>query len=183
MTTTLGRVLVAGTLAMTLGMAGCTGEQGPPGPQGLSTDGEKGATGLPGKDGAKGEPGPQGAAAESAKITNSIFCTGGLEGTASLGFKYQAVLFANGNVFASASIKDGVLEASYATLYSPTQNGAAVAGVSVQFDQAAPANSGFWILSLDRKTLVTSIVYNDADVLGGTQSWTMTPAACVVNNY
>jgi hypothetical protein len=100
-----------------------------------------------------------------------------------LHFTYSAHLFANGNIFASAGIQDVGLAASYANLYSPRQNGAVTAPVNVTFDEVAPSNGGWWRISLNRATLVTTIVYNDVDVAGGTQTWTMQPANCVVNSY
>jgi hypothetical protein len=175
-------------------IAGCEGPAGPPGPAGnpgpsgeIGPAGPAGIAGPPGPSGAAGPTGPAGSAgppgSDSFKITNSIYCGGPLEGTTSLWFSYDAHLFANGTIFASASIRDSLIEAAHANVYAPTQNGALTAAVDVEFDQAVPADGGWWEISLDRATLVATIVYHDVDVTGGTQAWTMQSSACVVNAY
>lgn len=185
------RLVVVGMMSALLG---CEGPAGPAGPAGApGSEGPPGVSGAPGAQGAAGERGAAGgqgsggpnggAAADGARVVSSIFCTGGLEGTLSLDFAYDAHVFANGNVFASGSIRDGAIEASATQIYAPTQNGATRASVLLQFDQAPPLNAGFWELSVDRGTAVTSIVYHDVDVAGGTVSWTMPPSACVLNQY
>jgi len=162
-------------------IGGCAGDPGPAG--------QPGTAGAAGEPGAAGQSGPAGIAGEAAqpatdpaKVTKSIGCSGSLENT-SLFFSYSAALFANGNIFASAGVREGLIGASYASFYAPTQNGALDAAVIVSLDEAPPANGGFFRLSLNRTTLVTTIVYTDVDVAGGTTSWTMLPASCVTNSY
>jgi hypothetical protein len=115
-------------------------------------------------------------------VLASIHCGGLLQNTTLL-FSYDVYQFTSGNVFASAGVREGAIGASYANFYAPTQNGALTASVIVSLDEFAPADGGWWQLSLDRTTLVTSIVYNDVDVAGGMVTWTMSPTACVVNRY
>ena len=156
----------------------CSSEVGPvgqPGPAGAA--GEPGPDGAPGAAGAKGEPGN-----DSAKVTMSIGCTGALENTA-LSFRYSVALLANGNVLASAGVRDGAIGASFANVYAPSLIGALVAAVLVSLDELPPGNGGFFRISLDRTTFVTTIVYTDVDVAGGTMTWTMLPANCVANSY
>jgi hypothetical protein len=119
---------------------------------------------------------------DPSKVTKSIGCFGSLEGTP-ISFSYTAHLFANGNIFATAAIRDRASEVSYSSLYSPSQVGAATAEVLLVDDLLGSANSGYWSLSLNRSTLVTTIVYNDVDAQGGTQTWTMDPSKCVANTY
>jgi hypothetical protein len=57
------------------------------------------------------------------------------------------------------------------------------APVLLGLDVQGAANYGFWRLELNRTTLVVTITYTDADLVGGTLSWTMTPDKCVLNNY
>lgn len=162
----------------------CTAEPGPPGPPG--------AQGPPGADGADGPAGPQGNVGpagedartngDASKIVRSIGCTGSLEGT-ELSFHYSAVLSANGNVFASGGVWDAFAQVSAAELYAPTQNGALNAPVIITFDLAPPANGGAFRLTLNRTTLVTTIVYADVDVAGGSMSWTMPASRCISNAY
>jgi hypothetical protein len=90
---------------------------------------------------------------------------------------------ANGVIFATASIADASIEASRSEVYAPTQNGALTAQVLIEFDQASALDAGWWAISLDRASLVTTIVYNDVDLAGGKRTWTMQPSACIVNTY
>jgi hypothetical protein len=116
------------------------------------------------------------------RIVSSIGCSGSLEGTA-LNFTYNAQLMASGDIHASASISDSILEVSGTVFFSSKQVGAATAPVMFTNDFASPANGGYWKLSLDRSSLVTTIEYNDINVAGGKRSWTMVPSKCVVNTY
>ena len=172
---------VALSLACLVGA--CSADAGPAG--------EPGPTGAAGVAGVAGQPGPAGQpgaaatatpATDSSKLTKSIGCFGSLENT-SLSFSYTVAVFANGNVFASAGVREGLIGASAANFYAPTQNGALSAAVLVSLDEAPPGNGGFFRISLDRATLVTTIVYTDVDVTGGTTSWTMLPAQCIANSY
>lgn len=173
-------------LALTMMTVACAGETGPPGPAGppgpTGAQGPSGAAGAAGQQGPAGPSADAGAGADSFKITRSIGCFGALEGT-SLSATYRAALYAGGNVLASAEIRDASIGASFATMYSPTQNGAATASVIVSFDALGTANGGFFVVSLDRASLVTTIVYNDSEATGGSDSWTMTPDKCVANTY
>ena len=159
----------------------CSGDPGPVGtagpPGGPGEPGAAGEAGPAGTAGAKGDP-----ATDSAKVTKSIGCAGSLENT-SLSFRYSVALFANGNIFASAGVREGLIGASFASFYAPTQNGALDAAVLVSLDEMPPGNGGFFRISLNRTTLVTTIVYTDVDVAGGTTSWTMLPSNCVANSY
>jgi hypothetical protein len=100
-----------------------------------------------------------------------------------LAFTYDVVQFGNKNLFISGQIESPALTATGTTFYAPSQNGWLTAPVFVVFDANAPADSGFWKLSLDRQTLVTTIEYTDADLAAGKLSWTLTPDKCVVNSY
>jgi len=115
-------------------------------------------------------------------ITKSIYCGGRLQDTP-LYFSYDVDLFANGNIFASAAIIDAGGSSSYSNFYAPTQKGAQTASVIVSRDQLGKSNGGWWELSLDRETLVTSIVNHDSDLASGTQTWTMVSTDCVANTY
>jgi hypothetical protein len=69
------------------------------------------------------------------------------------------------------------------TLFSPSQVGYQNAPVIFTFDVYGTATSGYWTLSLNRTTLVTSAVYKDAELATGSMTWTMTPDKCVLNAY
>ena len=175
----MGKMIVL--LVTAVGCAGPAGPTGPAGPMGeMGTMGIQGATGAPGQNGANGQNGTNGT--DGSKITASIFCGGTLENT-SLSFGYSVAQFANGNVFASGDVFGTTLEGTAANIYSPAQNGYLDAPVLFTLDSYGSADGGYWRLSLDRQTLVTVIVYNDADLASGTETWTMTPDKCILNSY
>ncbi len=177
--------------AMVSGLAllvACGGEAGPAGPAGAAGSpgaaGAAGANGQDGEKGDKGDPGTSGAdAGDPSKVVRSIFCAGPLSG-APLTATYSAVIFANGNVMVVGAIRDDFREASYTSFYGPSQNGAANASVVVSWDVQGIANGAYFTLSLNRTTLVTSVVYYDVDLdAGGVRSWSMTADKCVSNTY
>jgi len=55
--------------------------------------------------------------------------------------------------------------------------------VIITLDAAGTANFGWWYVTLNRSTLVTTIEYNDNEVSGGKITWIQTPDKCVVNSY
>lgn len=152
----------AAAVAILIVACGGEGEMGPPGPQG-----EMGAPGAPGDDG---------------KISASIRCFGGLEGT-DLAINYDAVQFSSGYVFASAMVTGPAFQSSGAVFYAPTQAGWATAPVTIVFDVFGTANAGWWDISLNRQTLVVTAKYTDSEVSGGMNSWATTPDKCVLNQF
>jgi hypothetical protein len=115
------------------------------------------------------------------RIGASIFCNGSLEGT-SIWFSYSVAEMTTGDVFVSATIKaDAYKQTSSTSFFSAQQVGAATAAITIQDDQVGADNAGYWILELDRATLVTTIVYKDADL--GEDSWAMQPSNCIRNAY
>lgn len=177
----LGVLVVACTLPQ-----GPAGEQGPPGEQGEK--GEKGDPGEPGPAGAQGTsettaPAGTASATEQTGIIGSFFCTGGLEDT-SLGFTYTVVLFSSGDLFVTGSIDSPAIQSSATAFYAPEQNGYATAQVIVGYDVDGTADGGWFTLTLDRSTLVTTIAYREKGSTSTPDStWTMQPSACVRNVY
>jgi hypothetical protein len=121
---------------------------------------------------------------EGSRVTASIHCGGSLENT-NLWFTYDVALFSGGWLFASGNISAPDIQSSGANIYAPTQNGAATAPVILVFDATGTANAGWWRISLNRTTLVTTIEYNDVDLpeVDDKRAWTMTPDKCVVNSF
>jgi hypothetical protein len=158
----------------------CTGPAGPAGQTG--TQGEPGLQGATGPTGPQGPAGGTVDAGDPSRITGSITCTGSLSGQP-YSFTYSVDQFANGNVFASGDIANSSIQASNAVMFSPNQTGYATAPVQVLFDAQAPADSGWWLLSLNRQSLVVTITYNDTDLPSGTMAWTMQPSQCTSNTY
>lgn len=155
--------------------------------------GDPGAAGPAGPQGQPGPQGPQGEAGAPAtvvfvdagnadKIIGSIGCTGTLQGT-SLEFSYSVDQFASGNVFATGWVAGTSFGSSGSAFYAPTQVGYQTAQVLFVLDVYAPADGGFWTITLDRSTLVTVLTYHDVDLDAGALVWTMAPSACVVNAY
>ena len=112
-------------------------------------------------------------------MTSSIFCTGDLEDT-EMSFHYTVAQFALGDVFVSGGIFGEYTEVTNSTMYSLYQNGYHQAPITFTHDSLWDHNGGFWEISLDRGTLVTTIDYQDID---GDVSWEMVPEDCVVNTY
>lgn len=124
----------------------------------------------------------RGPAGTDNRIVKSIGC-GGQLGDTVWWASYSVALMASGDVFVSGSVRNGVIEASSSRFYSGQQVGAETAATLVQFDGVGDATAGYWTLSLDRTTLVSSVVYKDADHAKGGESWSMTPDKCTVNDY
>jgi Collagen triple helix repeat (20 copies) len=186
-----------------MGVAGTTSDAGLIGPQGpagsVGPQGPTGATGAAGSTGATGATGPQGPMGEagamgatgpqgpSGDITGSIGCVGTvsggpLSGTYSMG--YTADQFSDGAVFSTGYISGASISVSGSAFFAPQQTGWDTAPVQFTYDVYSGADGGWWLISLDRSTLVVSITYNDTD-LGGTDTytWAWQPSQCTVNTY
>lgn len=137
----------------------------------------------PGPQGPAGPAGPAGPVGPAGnKITQSIFCGGPLQGT-SLSCKYAVDIFNSGDIYASAAIYGAAFQIGDSVFYSKDQVGAATATVIFTYDPDQTANGGFWSISLDRTSLVTTAVLQDPDAPSGQETWSMNPNKCVVNRY
>lgn len=116
------------------------------------------------------------------RIIASISCAGQLEGE-DIHFTYQLQQMSSGDVFASATIYDMGFQVSSAQFWSLEQEGFDNAPVLMASDLVGAVNGGYWTVGVDRKTLITAVVYKDADVAGGTMAWTMTADKCVADEY
>lgn len=142
--------------------------------------GEKGLTGSSGATGPTGATGKDGSLSSIA--ASSISCDGGLENTG-LHFTYSAAVFKGGDVFATGAIYGNAFEIGASNFYAASQNGATTAPVLFTYDIIDPANGGWWQVSVNRATSVTSIKYTDTDAVNGAVLWTMAPQNCTINNY
>lgn len=133
--------------------------------------------------GPKGDAGVNGTNGVDNKIIKSIGCGGGLEGASDWTFYYSAALMASGDLFVTGQIGNAFIETSATSFYSSQQMGATSGAVILRFDALGADNAGYWKISLDRSTLVTTVDYKDFDASGGSDSWTMTPDKCTVNDY
>jgi hypothetical protein len=138
-----------------------------------------GAEGPAGKDGSDGADGVDGT---DNKIVLTLFCGGTLEAT-TLQFNYSAALTTAGDVFSSGGVYGASFQAGATSYYAAGQVGAATAPVMFTMDSLGAANGGWWTLSVNRTTGVTSILYTDVDASGGSDTWTMAASACVINNF
>ncbi len=131
-----------------------------------------------GKDGAPGAPGAGG------KITATMNCSGvitGLTGYNSqlngLEVKYTAVLSSAGDVYSTASVNDEYQQISGTMFYAAGQAGSSTGEVSIVNDVDDGEDTATWRVSLNRSTLITTVVYSDmsfpADV-----SLNFTASAC-----
>lgn len=96
---------------------------------------------------------------------------------------YGVVEFANGNVFANGSISDANGEASNAMYYSPAESGYDSAQIVALLDEVPPSDGGYWIVTMDRTTLVVTATYHDADIDAGVMSWAFPAEHCTRNTY
>lgn len=116
------------------------------------------------------------------RIVASIFCQGSIPNS-SLRVHYSAAVTSSGDVYASGAISTPGEQFSETKLYSAQQNGALTASIIINYDAITPLNGGFWVLSLNRDTLVHTAEYNDVDATGGKSTFVMTPDKCIKNVY
>lgn len=138
--------------------------------------------------GPKGDQGTPGAG----RIRTTINCSGIISGLAGvvgaalngLEVEYDAALTTSGDVYATARIIDSAVQHTSTNFYAAGQAGAATADVLVVADYDFTSDGGWWKVSLNRSTMVTSITYTDSS-LGGLSpvNLTFTPAACSVQNW
>ena len=125
--------------------------------------------------------------AEATRIVESFFCAGALENTAGLSFNYNAILFSSGDLFVTGSIVSALAQSTTTRFFAPEQNGYRTAQVALAYDVDTTADGGWFILELDRASLVTVIEYREAGSTLGTAAadatWTMQPTDCVHNMY
>lgn len=146
--------------------------------------------------GPKGDPGAPGVGIYDdnnvgGKIISTINCDGDINAGPGIPFElvgltveYNAVLTAGNDVYATANIIDDEFQVSGTAFYASGQSGASKASVLITSDYVGSANGGFWEVSLNRDTLVTSVKYTDSS-LGGASPVNMqfNAAACTVQNW
>ncbi len=141
--------------------------------------------GCKGEDGAPGAPG-------GGRITSSIYCEGTISGLAGaagtalngLTVEYNAVLTSSGDVYATSNVIDDYMQVSGTAFYAAAEAGAATGAVLVTNDMHNTGDGGYFRVSLNRNTMVTTIVYTD-DSLGGQSpvNLVFTSAACDIGNW
>jgi uncharacterized lipoprotein YehR (DUF1307 family) len=137
------------------------------------------------KSGATGPAGPQGPSGDGGKIVATMNCSGyitglgGAAGTALNGLRvdYDAVLTGSGDVYATASVADDLAQVSGTAFYAAGQAGANSGAVEIIADYHNSLDGATWDISLNRTTLVTTVVYDD-DSLAAPVSLNFTSAAC-----
>ena len=95
------------------------------------------------------------------------------------------MVFSDNSVFAYGDIYGASYQIGASTYYAGSQVGASTAAVRITYDVAGSDNWGWWTISVNRSTLVTSILYTDSDVSGGSDTWTLASSSsnCVLNYY
>lgn len=189
MVTTTRSILVAVVLSgcsLPTGPAGPQGPAGPAGPQG--PQGPQGSQGLQGPQGPAGEAGAPASAVDSGngdRIVAMTYCADTIpdafSGTDIL-VDYGLVEFASGNVFANGSISDMGRSAGGSQYYAPTEDGYDTAQIVALIDEVPPADGGYWLITIDRATLVVTAAYHDADIDAGLM-WTFPPEHCMRTVY
>ena len=129
----------------------------------------------------------------SSRFVSGIVCLGavsgvsGAAGTALNGVNvyYKAVLTAAGDVMSTASVTPaiGSFQVSGTDFWASSQSGASTAPVFITADFAT-SNWGWWNISLNRSTLVTTAVYTDS-TLGAQSPVTITflSSACTLLSF
>jgi hypothetical protein len=138
----------------------------------------------------KAEQGPAGPPG-SGRIVSSMFCEGTISGLGGaqaalngLQVEYNAVLTSSGDVYATANIIDDFVQVSGTAFYAAAETGASSGAVLVTDDVHSTGNGGYWRISLNRTTMVTSIVYTDSSMGGSSPvNLQFTAAACDVGNW
>ena len=139
--------------------------------------------GDPGTAGDKGTTGDNGTAgADGIKPSSQIACDAALENT-SLYFEYKATVFTDGSVLAHASIYGVAVEVTDSTFYDSSQNGASTGYINIRYDVSGTDNGGDWKISVNRSTLVTTVLYEDTDLSGGSLTWTLASSKCTTNSF
>jgi hypothetical protein len=135
-------MMSAALTLMALTTTGCGKEQGPAGP-----------------------PGTSGAIKATINCSGTIASVSGLASILNgLEVRYSAVLTHAGDVYASASVADEASQVSGTAFYAAAQTGAQNGRVSMIADYYGTANWGYWEITLDRNTLVTTAVYTDSSL-------------------
>lgn len=143
------------------------------------------ALALAGCKGPKGDTGASG----GGRVIATIYCAGTVSGMAGgaaplngLDVEYNAVLTAGGDVYATANIVDEASQVSGTAFYAAAEPGSATAEVPVTADYVGVYNGGFWRVSLNRNTLVTSVEYDDPS-LASVATMAFTASSCTVSHF
>lgn len=144
----MGRVIA---IVFFLSLLGC-GKEGPPG--------------------ATGPAGAQGPAGSSDQIESLVSCA---RIVGSLYFRYQHVLFHNGDAFVSCGISNATGESAYSRMYDHSQVGAATGGCIITYD-IDTATAGYWIF--ERSGSTASATYHDPSSASDQTSDTFASSEC-----
>ena len=139
--------------------------------------GDKGSTGSKGDTGSTGSKGDTGSAGTDNKIKYTHYCNALLQNTA-LYYRYRVYQFVNEDIFIQGEIYGTLYEVADSIMYSKLQNGWTTAPIYINYDVSGSANYGYFVISLNRSTMVTTIVYTDSDVSGGSTTWTLPSSNC-----
>jgi hypothetical protein len=130
-----------------------------------------------GAPGATGATGATGAAGTDNKIKYTHYCNALLQNTAFY-YRYRVYQFVNEDIFIQGEIYGTSYEVADSIMYSKLQTGWDTAPIYINYDVQSTANFGFFVISLNRSTMVTTIVYTDSDVTGGALTWSQPSSDC-----
>ena len=140
-------------------------------------NGAPGSSGSKGDTGSTGSKGDTGSAGTDNKIKYTHYCNALLQNT-SLYYRYRVRQFVNEDIFIQGEIYGSAYEVADSIMYSKLQNGWTTAPIYINYDVSGSANSGYFVISLNRSTMVTTIVYTDSDVSGGSTTWSQPSSDC-----
>ena len=121
-----------------------------------------------------GEPGTAGT---DNRIKYTHLCSALLENT-SFYYRYRVRQFVNEDIYIQGEIYGASYEVADSVMYSKLQNGWETAPLYINYDVAGSANFGYFKITLNRSTMVTTIVYTDSDVSGGSDTWSQPSSDC-----
>ena len=158
----------------------CNGTVGTNGTNG--TNGDNGTVGTNGTNGDNGTNGTNGT--NGIKPAASLSFGASLEDT-SYKFSYTAMVFSDGSVYAYGGIRGADSQIGRSTFYDSSQSGSSTAEVIFDWDLSGSDNWGYWKISVNRSTLVVTILYTDQDETGGSTTWTLNSSSnnCVLNSF
>ena len=119
-----------------------------------------------------------GTAGTDNKIKYTHYCSALLENI-SFYYRYRVRQFVNEDIFIQGEIYGVSYEVSDSLMYSKLQSGWDLAPIYINYDVAGSANSGYFKLSLNRSTMITTILYTDSDVTGGSDTWSIPSSNCL----
>ena len=93
------------------------------------------------------------------------------------------VLISDNSVFVYGGIYGAEMQIGGSKFYDSSQSGASTAAIFIAYDLIGTSNWGYWRISVNRSTLVVTILYTDSDESGGSTTWTFPNSICGLTSH